>query len=128
MNPIDKYLNRYRELVHSKNIEATEKRVLEQLRDDPSGLNNYFMAALGMSTLILRLGAVIQLCRKFESLNEEGDLLFSKQLLDNLCETLPSDTNWKNIWLASAIDENWKKPAENKDQSLLSRFVTFRNH
>ena len=128
MNPIDKYLNRYQELAHSKNIEGTEERVLELLRNDSSGLNNYFMAALGMSTLILRLGAVIQLCRKFESLNEEGDLLFSKQLLDNLCETLPSDTNWKNIWVASAVDENWKKPAENEAQSLLSRFVTFRNH
>jgi hypothetical protein len=86
------------------------------------------MAALGMSTLILRLGAVIQLCKKFKSLDEEGDLLFSKQLLDNLCETLPSDTNWKNMWVASALEEKWKKPAEQKDESLLSRFVTFRNH
>jgi hypothetical protein len=136
MNPIDKYLNRYREIQQSKNIEATEQRVLELLREDPTGFNNYFMAGLGMSTLILRLGAVIQLCRKFKSLNNEGDLSFSKELLDNLCETLPSDTNWKNMWVASAMEEKWirptlsedKKNAENKDLSLLSRFVTFRNN
>lgn len=135
MNPIDKYLNRYREILQSKNIEATEQRVLELLREDPTGFNNYFMAGLGMSTLILRLGAVIQLCRKFKSLDEEGDLLFSKQLLDNLCETLPSDTNWKNMWVASALEEKWIKPTlsedkknANKDLSLLSRFVTFRNN
>lgn len=136
MNPINKYLNRYREIVQSKNIEATEQRVLELLRDDPSGLNNYFMSSLGMSTLILRLGAVIQLCRKFESLNIEGDLSFSKELLDNLCETLPSDTNWKNMWVSSALEEKWIKPTlsdninkpNDKNESLLSRFVTFRNN
>ena len=129
MNPIEKYNKRYLAIKAEKTITADKERILELLEEDTAGLNNFFMAALGMSTLMLRLGAVIQLCRKFESLDEKGDLFFSKQLLDNLRETLPSDTNWKKMWEISVTENAWKTPTEkiNKNESLLSRFVTFRN-
>ena len=129
MNQIEKYHKRYLEIKAEKTITADKERILELLEEDTAGLNNFFMAALGMSTLMLRLGAVIQLCRKFETLDEKGDLFFSKQLLDNLRETLPSDTNWKKMWEISVTENAWKTPTEkiNKNESLLSRFVTFRN-
>ena len=129
MNPIHKYSNRYQELKKDKSIASDEQRIVELLQTDVSGLNNFFMAALGMSTLMLRLGAVIQLCRKFERLDEHGDLLFSRQLLDNLKEIMPSDSNWKKMWEVSADDNSWKAPClkSGSNESLLSRFVTFRN-
>ena len=129
MNPIEKYHKRYLEIKAEKSISSDKERLLELLDKDTAGLNNFFMAALGMSTLMLRLGAVVQLCRKFESLDGKGDLFFSKQLLDNLRETLPSDTNWKKMWEISVSENAWKKPTQKIDEveSLLSRFVTFRN-
>jgi hypothetical protein len=69
------------------------------------------------------------MCRKFELLDEYGDALFTKQVLDNLRETLPSDASWKNVWNISAVDDAWKSPTlqAKGGQSLLDRFVTFRN-
>jgi len=129
MNPIHKYSNRYQELKKDKSIASDEQRIIEILQTDVSGLNNFFMAALGMSTLMLRLGAVIQVCRKFEKLDAQADLLFSRQLLDNLKEIMPSDSNWKKMWDVSAEDNSWKAPClkSGSNESLLSRFVTFRN-
>ena len=129
MNPIHKYSNRYQELKKDKSIASDEQRIIELLQTDVSGLNNFFMAALGMSTLMLRLGAVIQVCRKFEKLDAQADLLFSRQLLDNLKEIMPSDSNWKKMWDVSAEDNSWKAPClkSGSNESLLSRFVTFRN-
>ncbi len=130
MNPIHKYHERYNAIKEEKKITADETRLQELLQNDVSGLNNFFMAALGMSTLMLRLGAVIQVCRKFEKLDEKGDLLFSRQLLDNLKEIMPSDSNWKKLWEVSAEATTWKAPCiqeKGKNESLLSRFVTFRN-
>lgn len=129
MNPIHKYSNRYQEIKNDKRIASDEQRIIELLQTDVSGLNNFFMAALGMSTLMLRLGSVIQLCRKFERLDEHGDLLFSRQLLDNLKEIMPSDSNWKKMWEVSAENNSWKAPClkSGSNESLLSRFVTFRN-
>jgi hypothetical protein len=87
------------------------------------------MAALGMSTLLLRFGAVIQLSQKFEQLDDHGDALFLKQVLDNLRESLPSDTSWKNLWALSAEEEEWLKPVlkPKNGEALLNRFITFRN-
>ena len=85
MNPIQSYHERFLALKSEKGIQAdSEYRILQLIETDNAGLNNYFMAALGMSTLILRFGAVIQLCQKFENLDEHGDALFLKQILDNL--------------------------------------------
>ena len=130
MNPIQSYHERFLALKSEKGIQAdSEYRILQLIETDNAGLNNYFMAALGMSTLILRFGAVIQLCQKFENLDEHGDALFLKQILDNLRESLPSDTSWKNLWTISAKDERWLSPIfkPKNGEALLNRFITFRN-
>ncbi len=129
MIEIQKYHERYQSIKAEKEISPETETLFNLILEDPSGLNNFFMAAFGMSTLILRMGAVIQMCRKFELLDEYGDALFTKQVLDNLRETLPSDTSWKNIWNISAVEEVWKKPTiqAKGGLSLLDRFVTFRN-
>ena len=129
MNPIQSYHERFLALKSEKGIQANSEVILRIIESDPAGLNNYFMAALGMSTLILRFGAVIQLCQKFENLDEHGDALFLKQILDNLRESLPSDTSWKNLWALSAVEDTWLKPVlkPKNAEALLIRFITFRN-
>lgn len=129
MNPIQPYHERFLALKSEKNIQADSQVVLQLIETDNAGLNNFFMAAFGLSTLMLRMGAVIQMCRKFELLDEYGDALFTKQVLDNLRETLPSDTSWKNVWNISASDDLWRAPVVQPKggQALLDRFVTFRN-
>ena len=129
MNPINNYHERFLALKSEKRIQADSEVILQLIETDAAGLNNYFMAALGMSTLVLRLGAVTQLCQKFEQLDEHGDALFLKQILDNLRESLPSDTSWKNLWALSATEENWLAPVmkPKNGEALLNRFITFRN-
>ena len=129
MNPIEHYHKRFEEIKHEKKVSSDIDVLTDLIENDNAGLNNFFMAAFGMSTLILRMGAVIQMCRKFELLDEYGDALFTKQVLDNLRETLPSDTSWKNVWNISSVDDAWKSPTiqAKGGQSLLDRFVTFRN-
>ena len=129
MNPIQSYHERFLALKSEKEIQADSEVILRLIESDPAGLNNYFMAALGMSTLILRFGAVIQLCQKFENLDEHGDALFLKQILDNLRESLPSDTSWKNLWALSAEEDTWLKPVlkPKNGEALFNRFITFRN-
>ena len=88
------------------------------------------MAGLGMSTLFLRMGAVIQMSSKLHDGDSTNDALFMKQVMDNLRETLPSDTNWKSLWYASIqADSEWEKaiPKEKDNTTLLDRFVSFRN-
>ena len=122
MNPVKKYHKRYLSAKKSLGISGDRDSLLKLIESNPSGLNNYFMAAMGMSTLMLRLGAVIQMCQKLERLDDDGDALFMKQILDNLRETLPSDTSWKNLWLASAEQEEWTKPvtrSKKEDYGLL---------
>jgi hypothetical protein len=129
MNPVHQFHQRYLELKSEKAISADLEVLQRLVEEDPAGLNNFYMAALGMSTLMLRLGAVIQLCQKFQRLDEQGDALFMKQILDNLRESLPSDTSWKNLWALSAEDDRWMAPIvkPNNGEPLFNRFVTFRN-
>ena len=129
MNPVHQYHQRYLELKSEKAISTDLDNLQRLVEEDPAGLNNFYMAALGMSTLMLRLGAVIQLCQKFERLDDQGDALFMKQILDNLRESLPSDTSWKNLWALSAEDDRWMAPIvkPNNGEPLFNRFVTFRN-
>lgn len=129
-SPLVRYHERYLKIKEELKINSDADNLLNLIETNPSGLNNYFMAAMGMSTLIVRLGAVIQLCRKLHDGNTENDALFMKQVIDNLRETLPSDTNWRELWEASMQSgSEWEKPSiqpKNGD-SLLRRFVTFRN-
>ena len=57
MNPIQPYHERFLALKSEKGIHADSEVILQLIETDAAGLNNYFMAALGMSTLVLRLGA-----------------------------------------------------------------------
>ena len=129
MNPIHNYHKRFLDLKAEKGVGLDTEVLLNLIETDSAGLNNYFMAALGMSTLIVRLGAVIQMCQKFETLDEHGDALFMKQILENLRESLPSDTSWKNLWTISATTDHWLAPTikPKNAEALLNRFITFRN-
>ena len=129
-SPLVRYHERYKKIKQELGITPDKDSLLKLIETNPSGLNNFYMAAMGMSTLIVRLGAIIQLCRKLHDGNAENDALFMKQVIDNLRETLPSDTNWRELWEASMQSGSaWEKPCiqpKNGD-SLLRRFVTFRN-
>lgn len=130
LSPINRYHKRYLELKSNLSISSNAEIVLDLIQQKPTELNNFFMSGLGLSTLLLRLGAVIQLSAKLNDGNQENDALFMKQVLDNLRETLPSDTNWKNLWIAAVAKESkWEAASitPKGGQSLLDRFVTFRN-
>jgi hypothetical protein len=130
LSPINRYHKRYLKLKSNLSITSDSEIVLELIQQKPAELNNFFMAGLGLCTLLLRLGAVIQLSAKLNDGNQENDALFMKQVLDNLRETLPSDTNWKNLWVAAVSKgSKWETVSitPKGGQSLLDRFVTFRN-
>ena len=126
--PLAPYLERFDE---DRPHDVTEAGALVTwMEEDATELNNHYMAALGMGTLVLRLGAVLQLCRKLQQGDDAMDALFIRQVLDNLSEVLPSDSQWRRIWeISTDPDEAWHDPiARSKGgQSLLERFVTFRN-
>ena len=126
--PISNYVDRFHEQYTSLKINDEEYEDL--ILNRPSQLNNLLMSGLGACTLILRLGAVINLAKKIEEGSDEEDALLMKQILDNLREVLPSDTNWKNIWkITCDPDSKWYKcvDSEKGKQSLMEEFVSFRN-
>ena len=130
MNPFEQYHSRYIKLKNDYSLKLTESNLLEFIEKEPSQLNNLIMAGMGMSTLFLRMGAVIQMSKKLHDGDSSNDALFLKQVMDNLRETLPSDTSWKNLWYASMLaDSEWEKaiPKDSNNNTALDRFVTFRN-
>jgi len=130
MNPFYKYYEHYRNLSDELSPKLSGEQFISFIENSASQLNNLFMAGLGMGTLFLRMGAVIQMSRKLHDGDSSNDALFMKQVMDNLRETLPSDTNWKNLWYASMQSgTEWEKaiPKEKDHTTLLDRFVTFRN-
>lgn len=130
MNPFQQYHQRYQEIKAGMAADLSEEAFLELIRNQPARLNNLFMAGLGMGTLFLRMGAVIQMSRKMHDGDTSNDALFMKQVMDNLRETLPSDTNWKNLWYSSMqAGSEWEAaiPRDNNKNTVLDRFVTFRN-
>ena len=129
--PISNYVDRFREQFESLNLSAASNEDYENLINNSSSrLNNLLMSGLGACTLILRMGAVINLAKKIEEGSDEEDALLMKQIIDNLREVLPSDTNWKTIWKITCDPESdWFKcvDSEKGSQSLMEGFVTFRN-
>lgn len=126
MNPFESYHARYFGL--KEGLKGTD--FLDWIEDDAVQLNNLFMAGLGMGTLFLRMGAVIQMSEKLQRGETGNDALYMKQVIDNLREILPSDTQWKNLWYASMQAESpWDLaiPRDQSKNSVLDRFVTFRN-
>lgn len=130
MNPFVKYYDRYQSICQSLENQLQREALVSLIENEPAKLNNLFMAGMGMSTLFLRMGAVIQMSKKLHDGDSSNDALFMKQVMDNLRETLPSDTNWKNLWYASMQeDSKWQKaiPMGQEKTTMLDRFVTFRN-
>ena len=129
--PISNYVDRFREQLEALNISAASNEDYENLINNSSSrLNNLLMSGLGACTLILRMGAVINLAKKIEEGSDEEDAILMKQIIDNLREVLPSDTNWKTIWKITCDPESdWYKciDSEKGKQSLMEAFVTFRN-
>jgi hypothetical protein len=130
MNPIKQYHQRYLEIRARLGDELLEEKFINKVETEPAAINNLFMAGLGMCTLFLRMGAVIQMSQKLHDGDSQNDTLFLKHVMDNLRETLPSDTNWKNLWYVSMTDgSDWEKalPRDQNKNTVLDRFVTFRN-
>ena len=130
MNPFIQYHSRYLNIKSELKEQYNINDFTELIELNSSALNNLFMAGLGMGTLFLRMGAVIQMSLMLDDGDSSNDALFMKQVVDNLRETLPSDTNWKNLWYASMQpDSKWEKaiPRDRQKNSMLDRFVTFRN-
>ncbi len=130
MNPFQQYHHRYNEIKAGIANDLIQEVFPDLIQNHPARLNNLFMAGLGMGTLFLRMGAVIQMSRKLHDGDTSNDALFVKQVMENLRETLPSDTNWKNLWYASMqAGTAWEIaiPKDNNKNTMLDRFVTFRN-
>jgi hypothetical protein len=130
MNPFIKYHDRYHEILGSLSGSLENDTLVSLIENEPAKLNNLFMAGLGMSTLFLRMGAVIQMSKKLHDGDSNDDALFMKQVMDNLRETLPSDTNWKNLWYASMQEgSKWQQaiPLGKDKITILDQFVKLRN-
>ena len=129
--PLFNYVSRFNEQFgYLKLAEINNEQLIELMTTQKAAVNNLFMAGLGASSLILRLGAVIQLSKKLEEGTPEDDALLMKQIVNNLRENLPSDTSWKVIWsITCPEDSPWRAcitPPKGQ-QSLMERFITFRN-
>lgn len=132
MKPFEQYYQRYQAIRNECKVQIEEENFFSFIDNDSAKLNNLFMAGLGMGTLFLRMGAVIQMSTKLHDGDTSNDALYMKQVLDNLRETLPSDTNWKNLWYASMHPgSKWQnaipKNSKENNNTILDRFVTFRN-
>lgn len=132
MKPFEQYYTRYQAIRKECQEQLDENNFLAFIDNDAAKLNNLIMAGLGMSTLFLRMGAVIQMSAKLHDGDTSNDALYMKQVIDNLRETLPSDTNWKNLWYASIHPgSKWEavipKNLKENNNSILDRFITFRN-
>ena len=129
--PISNYVNRFIDQYNSLGIDsADEETFLNLILNNKSQINNLLMSGLGASTLILRLGAVINLSKKLEKGSDAEDAVLMKQIIDNLREILPSDTNWKIIWeITCESGSDWSLCVDRgkENQSLMGKFVTFRN-
>ena len=129
--PISNYVNRFISQYNSLQIDDIDsEKIIDLIVNNKAQLNNLLMSGLGSGTLMLRLGSVINLEKKLEEGTDEEDASLIKQIVDNLREILPSDTNWRIIWEISC-DSNSKWATcvkkEKGGQSLLGKFVTFRN-
>ena len=130
-SPISNYVERFKSQYNDLQIEGLDLDTFSELIiQKKSQINNMLMSGLGASTLILRLSAVINLSMKLEEGSDEEDALLMKQILDNIREILPSDTNWNNVLkITCEKDSPWYKYVvqEKGDRPAFDKFVTFRN-
>jgi len=130
-DPISSYVDRFISQYNLLEIDNKDSEsIIDLITTQKAQLNNLLMSGLGASTLILRMGSVINLQKKLEEGTDEEDAILVKQIVDNLREILPSDTNWRIIWeITCDNNSNWYKCVEKEKggQSLMEKFVTFRN-
>jgi hypothetical protein len=131
---LERYVKRFNEQFTELAIDfENEETFVQCIREQSTAFNNMLMAGFGACTLMLRLGAVYNMCLQLEKGTEEQDAIFLKQIIDNLSETLPSDTNWFNVWNTSVGDRESKwfgplnKP-KGEQHTIFQKFITFRNH
>jgi hypothetical protein len=129
--PLSIHVTRFYEQHSALNLsDISENLLVSIIQNKKTELNNFFMVGMGTCSLLLRLGAVVQLSKKLEEGSEEEDVLLMKQVIENLRENLPSDSNWKNIWkIASENNKKWADfvIAEKGKVSIIDSFITFRN-
>jgi hypothetical protein len=130
-SPISNYVERFRSQYNDLQIEGLNLDAFSELiTQKKSQINNMLMSGLGASTLILRLSAVINLSIKLEEGSDEEDALLMKQILDNIREILPSDTNWNNVLkITCKKDSPWYEYVSHKKgvSPAFDKFITFRN-
>ena len=130
---LNEYVSRFNSQLKELELTSGDQQILQQaLREKSAAVNNLFMAGMGAATLMLRLGAVYQLVKRLEEGNVDEDALLTKQIIQNLRENLPSDTNWKVIWeiCLDHKDERWSAPLikpKDEQQHILEKFISFRN-
>jgi hypothetical protein len=140
LNPIPKYTDRYDYLVNEINPALFEKDRFLNLQEDQrekliSSLYNFYLAALGLSTLILRLAAIIRISEKFEDRTSvEKDISLIKVILQNLKDNKPTDTNWRNLLEYFTIisgNNDWIKwfeiDSKNHKSIFLEELIKYRN-
>ena len=129
--PLLTYVNRFHQQQSELNLlNVSESILVNIIQNNKTQLNNFFMVGMGTCSLLLRLGAVIQLSKRLEEGGDDQDALLMKQIIENLRENLPSDTNWKNIWkIAAEKNKKWEDfvIAEKGKVSMIDNFITFRN-
>ena len=130
--PISNYVERFDNQYKFLKLDSADTSAIEELiLNNKAQINNLLMLGLGASTLMLRLGAVINLSIKLEEGSDEEDVILMKQIIDNIREILPTDTNWKNILKITSSEDSLWFPFVNSEKSKLSlfeKFVSFRNN
>ena len=127
--PLSNYITRFL-VQHEEVFSGPENEFVDFIERSPSKINNMIMSGLGSCTLLLRLGSVINLCSKLDKDESKDDSVLLKGIIENLKETMPSDTNWKNIWLLSCdTSSEWAVFSKSSlgNLSALERFISFRN-
>ena len=82
--PISNYIDRYNSMFDELfSNEISEENLSELIIHNKALLNNLILSGLGTSTLLLRLGAVIQLCKKLKMGTPEDDQLLIKNQYGN---------------------------------------------
>jgi hypothetical protein len=130
MNPFTEFHERYfglRSGLEKRFGITLAEGIPAMLEEAPVVVNNLLMAGIGMATLYLRMGAVIQMCEKLKA--DGDDTSFLKSISDNLFMKPPSDGNWLSIWKCSMQPAGkWEKAlGQKKWEDTLKNFVNFRN-
>ena len=94
--PLSTYVTRFIDQYNVLNISSLDENAMSELIiNNKSQLNNLLMSGLGASTLILRLGAVINLSKKLDKGNDDEDAVLMKQIIEYVWSF--NDINFNSI-------------------------------